>query len=552
MRKEFLLTDEKNISQEDFREREYLVRIFKDMPEEFFSKVRHFQPQIGCLNACRICSKLANARVEFWGESRIRNVIAALKYATPNRKNDESLITYDRYEHRNAVIFPYLDNDIGNYPYLETFIKLAYKELGVTTRISTVSYSRYNTELNEMHRRINSLDENGLGGVRLSFTPYEIGWECSSDKYSRFDYIMDMANILSIYKPYYDKVGAGSRQMCVEIRYKPLVCVKEVKEVEVLGHKVINTGNYLWISKNRDISLKESKIKDPYDHKISLTQDAEEFYSIDLYEYVKNDANLKKVTHKFILGDLSIFPTVNLYLMRNYDGYYYAINPSIDEVGNYGINIYPKTEKRKFSGYIITERFLVNSIIQYKKTKNLSSMERFENATWSDVYEVISICKSMAHKYANNGKEEKSNYIINEILPMVNAYISSLQIAGYMAKDFFNPEFSIDTGIICNLGRAIHEFKGLTSKEDEPLTPVHERNYGTYNSKMAQEGVAWRLSCNYNNTIVVEKLNMFNTASEEGQVAERKIIQLENKMNELYDANDLQTMYLVPGQRLKS
>ena len=50
---------------------------------------------------------------------------------------------------------------------------------------------------------------------------------------------------------------------------------------------------------------------------------------------------------------------------------------------------------------------------------------------------------------------------------MVNAYISALQIAGYPAK----------------------------------------------NIKMKEEGVTCRLSCNYENSIVIEKLNMYDTAS---------------------------------------
>ena len=551
MKEKFLLTDEVWISQKDYEERKFLVEKFKEMPEEFFSKLRHLQPQIGCLNACRICSKFANAKVEFWNETRIRNIIAALKYASPQKEKRESLITYDRYEHRNRVIFPYLDNDIGNYPYLETFIKLAYNELGVTTRVSTVSYSRYNTFLNAMHEKINALDGNGSGGVRISFTSYEIGWECLNERFSRFDYAMDMANVLKIYKPYYEKVGSGSRNMCVEIRYKPLVVLKEVNEIEILGHKVISTGNYLWISKKQNIRMVESKIKDPYEHKILLTEDPEEFYTIDLYKDIKNVEILKRMAYEFIINDLSIYPISEVYLMSNYDGYYYSINPSIKEDGNYGINIYPKTKVRKHSGYIITERFLVNSIIEYKKTKNLLSLEKFENAEWEDVYRVIKICMKKAEEYSKIGKKEKSEYIINEILPMINAYITALQIAGYEAKVFFDPEFSIDTGIICNLGRAINEFKGLTSKENEPLTPVHERNYGRYNSKMTQEGISWRLSCNYHNSIVIEKLNMADTASENGQVVERINIQLQNQEDEVYTTKDLRTMYLVPGQRLK-
>lgn len=551
MKKEkYLLTDETKICDEDYEERKKLIEEFKKMPEEFFSKMRHFQPQIGCLNACKICSKQANARVEFWEERRIRNIIAALKYASPQTNKANSLITYDRYEHRNGVIFPYLDNDIGNYPYLDIFIKLAYKELGVTTRLSTVGYSRYNEDLNEMHKKINLLHEEGLGGVRLSFTPYEIGWCSNNERYSQLDYTLDMANLLSIYKPYYNSYGAGSRKMCVEIRYKPLVETAEVFETEVLNHKVICTGNYLFISKEKNILMKESYIKDPFEHQIILTEESTKFYVVDLYEPFEKTEQLKKKCHKFIISGMDMYQQVDVYLMSNYDGKYYAINPSITEDGNYGICIYPKTNIRQYSGYLITERFLLNAIIEYKKTKNLKSLEKFENANWEDIYEVLEICRKNAINYRKNGKEKIYKYIINEILTMINAYISALQIAGYPAKSFFDPEFSIDTGIICNLGRAINEFKGLTNKENEPLTPVHERNYGVHNSKMKQEGVSWRLSCDYNNSIVIEKLNMYDTASTRGQVAEKKVIQLK-KLDEIYTLNDLKSMYLIPGERKK-
>ena len=43
---------------------------------------------------------------------------------------------------------------------------------------------------------------------------------------------------------------------------------------------------------------------------------------------------------------------------------------------------------------------------------------------------------------------------------------------------------------------------------------------------------------------------MYDTASVRGQVAERKIIQL-NNLDEIYTSSDLKTMYLVPGERLK-
>ena len=53
----FLLSDELHIDEDDYLERQLLVQEFSKQPEEFFSQMRHFQPQVGCLNCCAICSK---------------------------------------------------------------------------------------------------------------------------------------------------------------------------------------------------------------------------------------------------------------------------------------------------------------------------------------------------------------------------------------------------------------------------------------------------------------------------------------------------------------
>ena len=547
----FLLSDEIEISEEDYEERKCLIEEFSKMPIEFFSKLRHFQPQIGCLNSCRICSKFAGNVTEYWNESRQRNIIAALKYSVPKDKDDFPLIVWDREEHRSGVIFSYLDNDIGNYFYLDTFIELAYRELDVTTRISTVGFSRFNEELNKMHKKINEEQfVDFLGGVRLSFTPYETGWECKdTNKFKQFDYILDMANFLRIYKPYYEKVGAGSRKMCVELRYKPLLKIDDVFDISVKGHKVICISNYLFISKNKLDKMKISKIADPYDHNIKLTEKSEKFYQFDLFENVKTEGEATKIAYELIkLGLENKDNLVDVYLMENADGIYYSINPSITDTGNYGMNVYPITKKRVNSGYIITERFLVNAIIEYKSKKNLKRLDKFDKASWNDVYAVLDICKENAIKYGKIGKKDKEAYILKEILPMISAYVTALQEAGYEASDFFNPDFTIDTGIICNLGKAISEFCGITYKTNEPLTPVHERNYGKFNSKMTREGIAWRLSCNYNNTIIIEKLNLSNTTDLQGQVSYRKIIQLKDRDERLTN-KDLEHSYLIPGQR---
>ena len=106
-------------------------------------------------------------------------------------------------------------------------------------------------------------------------------------------------------------------------------------------------------------------------------------------------------------------------------------------------------------------------------------------------------------------------------------------------------KFTIDTGMICNLGRAINLFKGLTTSINEPLTPTHERNYGRYCSTMKQENYVWRLSCGYDNSIIIEKLELFNTASKNGQTSFKKIINMDN-INEKVTKKD---KYLYPGMR---
>ena len=130
---------------------------------------------------------------------------------------------------------------------------------------------------------------------------------------------------------------------------------------------------------------------------------------------------------------------------------------------------------------------------------------------------------------------------------MLRAYIKALKIAGYAPADFFDPDFTIDTGIICNMGRALKEFNGLTKKINEPLTPTHERNYGHNNSTMTKEGIAWRLSCNYGDTLLVEELSLKDTVSVNGQTVMKKKIRLFAK-DEKKDISCLQSEYLVPGQ----
>lgn len=522
----YLLTDEKSISESDYVVREKLCEEFKNLPGDFFSRMRHFQPQIGCFNNCGFCSKFSVCRSEYWDEATIRNVISAIKYSASNYTNGDLLLAWNRGEHRLGVNFPYLDNDIGSYLYLDKFIDLCYKELGVRNRISSVGYSRHNKRLNDMHKRICKHDLLALAGVRLSVSQYGRVWEDNDSNTNLEEYKKDIANFLSIYKDYYDSFGSGSRKMCVEIRYNPLVVNSDVIVTEYNGYMVLCVNNYLFISDNKNINFKESYVSDPYIHALKLSEEPIYFKEYNLpYEMDKNKL-LDYLNSNY--NSLDYVRDCEVYLFINQDGEYYAINPKINDNGNYGFNIYPKTDIRKKSGYIVTERFLLNAIYEFKNKFGLNLRDKYFNSNWDDVDSVLNICQDIAERYKRAGKLEKANYIEEHIIKLVRVYVDALKLAGYSSDCFFDSKFTIDTGMICNLGRAITLFKGLTNFVNEPLTPTHERNYGRYCSTMKQENYVWKLSCGFNNSIVIEKLDLFNTASRQGQTSFRKSIKFDN------------------------
>ena len=538
---EFLLSDEKNISSKDLEIRKKLYDEFMQLPTTFVSKMRHLQPQVGCFNNCGFCSKFSVCKSEYWNLSSLRNIISALKYTSKNYTNDDLLLAWDRQEHRVGVVFPYLNNDIAAYPYLEEYLDLCYKELGVRTRISTVGFSRFNKRLNEVHKNICAKEMYALAGVRLSISQYGRVWEDNGNNNSLDDYAKDLANFLSIYRPYYDKFGSGSRKMCVELRYNPLVVNSEVLDFSYNSKKVIACGNYLFVSVDDNVELEEAYITNPYKHSLELSVEGVKFIEYNLDFNVSCESQLIDYLDK---GELKEEREVEVYLFKNRDGKYYSINPKLTLEGNYSMCIYPITQIRKRSGYIITERFLLNALYNFKKMKGYSLKDNLSNTTYDDVLEVIGYLKEYAKYYEEIKKIEKSEYINKNIIPVLGVYIKALKLANYPADVFFDKNFTIDTGIICNLGRALSYFKGLTNYVNEPLTPIHERNYGRHCSTMKQENSVWLLGCDFDNNILIEKLDLFNTASVEGQVSYKKKIEIDG-FNDNVDGHD---KYLYPGE----
>jgi len=186
------------------------------------------------------------------------------------------------------------------------------------------------------------------------------------------------------------------------------------------------------------------------------------------------------------------------------------------------------------------ERFLLNALKQEKSKYGLKLDDAFENATWENVKNVLNILKKQT--IDDSLSTIKRDYIKYEVLPLVEIYCRALQSSGFEPSCLFDKDFSIDTGIICNLGKGLNYFKGITKKFNEPLTPIHERNYGIYCSTMKQEDTAWRLSAGPNDTLIIEELQLKNTATIKGQVSVKKII------TDVKVEKEIDLKYLVPGE----
>ena len=61
---------------------------------------------------------------------------------------------------------------------------------------------------------------------------------------------------------------------------------------------------------------------------------------------------------------------------------------------------------------------------------------------------------------------------------------------------------------------------------------------------MKEENCVWLLGCDFDNTIVVEKLDLFNTASTKGQLSYKKSIKIDGFNEKILDSSK----YLYPGE----
>lgn len=484
------------------------------LPNEAFSRLQYLQPETGCFNRCRFCSQGAGTDRWQLNHPQLKNLFSCLKTVASIKKDARTgetkgpLIGYER-SHRPGTIFPYLDNDVSSYPYLYEFIKYLYEDLGSKVRISSVGYSRHNQHLQNMHQLINKDLSPAFEGIRFSFTPFTFGFTNQAEQTGRFsksEFLSDFSNALSTYRPIIEHLGIGKASACVELRFNPLAVSfsEDLLQFKINGHHTIKTGPYLLVSQITESAPRLSTVIG-VNGSTPLFDNQASIYTMvvsDSINDIDNPYSLEQI-YKNANDPKSHRSNVSLYFLQNTEGGYFAINPGVQEDGFFGKQFYLKTDHRPKSGYIDSERYFLNTLIEYKKLCGLDRRQEFTDANWQDCQNVLDLLLEKAYLISSYDKRA-SEHIKDHIYIMISLYKKALENAEIPPSYFFSKQFTVDTGQIVNQGRALSLFNGLTQTPDLPLTPQEERGYGN-NSISTQRGRIWRLSPNPQTTETAAK-----------------------------------------------
>ncbi|MEU1762974.1 hypothetical protein [Micromonospora sp. NPDC005652] len=473
----------------------------RTLPDEVFARLMYFQPQVGCFNRCVFCSQ--HAGTELWQLTRegLRDVVAALRRAARERPHI-GRIGRDRI-HKPGVLFPYVDNDIGSYRYLDEYLRLARDALDAKVRITTIGFSSRNRALVAMHQDIVENLADAIAGLRLSVTPFTVGWtdgNVTGAVISRRQFEADTAAMLALYKPMLEKVGTGKETMAVELRFRPLVATLPVVDTIVAGRHAILVGPHLVLARREGRRPEANRVVGvvndvPGRRDETIAPEPVFAHGGDNYVLVTSDRmaadGIDTYVRRVLAGDLAGAECreVTVYLMEHRDGNYYAIDPGFVADGTMrSLVIYPAAPHRT-SGYNDTTRFMLNTLLKQKYRRGYGRRDEFTDATVRDVAAVI---LRLRRRAAELGRcdELAGRHVQQEVLPLVVSYARALLTAGLDPSLFFSRRFTIDTGQSVNQGRGHVLFKGLLSTNDIPANPWEER--GNYIS--AHKGYVWRVA----------------------------------------------------------
>ncbi|MGW8700681.1 hypothetical protein ACWGOK_27790 [Streptomyces eurythermus] len=466
-----------------------LLEQLRALPEDAFTRVQYIAPQVGCFNACAMCSQGAGR--DTWGLTK--NGLTGLFTALGQVAAERHLALASGRIHRPGVVFPYLDNDIGSYPHLDHYAQLARDILKVKLRISTVGYSLHAPQLAAMHQRLVEDHAGSFDGVRFSITPYTLGFTGRSGT-DRQAYIDDLATALRTYRPLLDTLGHGAATAACELRFAPLVGIGRLTDTRLDGHHVLAVGPHLLISRHPGGGeLPETVIE-------RLNKHAQPVYSRPGAAYLHITADQAEPTAATVRAALAGTLTtphrareVRLHRFTNADGPYWAADPDFHPDGTFtALHLYPATRIRPNSGYTDATRPFLNTLLAHKRARGLGRRDEFTAATGADVNAVLAALAAQAEQLEPVDTAAAA-HLREQVHPQIRAYAAVLERAGYPPRLFFSRAFTIDTGQIVNQGRAEHLFRGLTGTSGEPMTPREERGFGLV-SLSTVRGPIWRIT----------------------------------------------------------
>lgn len=582
------------VSERDIAVRKKLIEAFRELPTGFIENLRYLPTQTGCLNRCSYCAQNATGSLWQMSGQGLANLFSALKtvaievaygcrdgdgkpylsadnYVTEEgvfnkgfKMPHKGLIGYCR-KVRPGSVYPYYDNDVGTYAHLDKYLRYANSDLGVRVRLSTIGYSRHNAGLQAMHEGINANLKDAISSFRISLTPYifdQLAKEKANGSVSKDEFESDLSNLLSTYAPVVKCLNAGKYAAAVELKFRPLAVTTEVIERIVEGHQIIRAGPYLLVSEEAFNKLEVSKIRIPNQDSVSIDGKPASCAMLISDRRVKNSEGIGDLVDRLTgeecveFGGDALLRKVNVYVFENEEGRYYSIDPELKETGVMAKEIYPVSGKRRISGYMDSERYFSNSIRSYKKDAGSAY-----DVTWKGVDDAVLYLRTKADGVAKYD-QVASNHIFGSILPMVNIYASALKGAGYAPLCFFDKSFTIDTGELYNLGRAVGEFKGLSSRMNTPLTPYQEQDFGRIGF-LSEQGVVWKMGPSIASAdgrteqlLAVEEWDLKYATEEHNEptrtkfVKYRKLIRLEDGLESIPFARVLRggTPCMVPGQ----
>ena len=466
-------------------------RIMAAVPPEALARMQIIQPAIGCLNRCDFCSQVAGATVRELGSPALSTIMKGLRHAL---QETGIALGGDR-QHKPGVIFPYLDNDIGSYPHLDEYVDQM-ADLGATTRISTVGWSRHSDELQAMHERIVSDHMHQVEGVRFSLTPYTYGWRQNHDAY-----IADLANALRTYRPLLEEKGASRATACIELRFEPDIALGELEMSRLDQYYLMRCDDYTLVTRE-DLTERDDRVAGIDDNQDAFlnTDGAIALQLIGDTAHLTSDTldRLFMTTPEYGAPDVDE-PAVVLvskgraYRSANKDGEYYSFEPLKKADNSFrAVQYYPQTAKRAVGGVMDASRPLLNHLVAYKARHDIGPRQSYDQAGEADITAVLAGIEEEANIY-ERFSPRRATYIREKLLPLVQDAITVMREAGLGPDSFFRYGLMIDTGVIVNQGKALHLFRGLASSPDTPLTLNEEKGYGT-ESKSSARGTTWRMA----------------------------------------------------------